>query len=53
MSQSAPQGVPSDRKVLARLEQPEDLTEVLKREGKDYDCLSCRVMGIPVSPLNP
>lgn len=35
-----------DRALLARLEKPEDLKRVLAREESQYDCLSCRVMGI-------
>lgn len=35
-----------DRALLARLDKPEDLKKVLAREQSQYDCLSCRVMGM-------
>jgi hypothetical protein len=46
--------LPQQTDLYAQLEardnQPEPLKKVLAREQADYDCLSCRVMGVYFFP---
>lgn len=40
-------------RLAAKDTNPEPLKKVLAREQADYDCLSCRVMGVYLLPYIP